>query len=218
MTTLYRSVWGHLLAWRFRLFHRHRHRNLVLERIDDCDFVVLPDVFNPALFRTGPFLVGQLDRIAPGMHVLDMGTGSGIAAVFAARSGAQVVAVDINPAAVRCARINALLNDVDERMCVRQGDLFAPVLGEQFDLIVFNPPFYRGTPRDAYDHAWRGLDVAERFAAGLSDHLKSGGRTLLVLSSDGEDFLDAFSGFTVKTLATRDLINEILTIYEVCPS
>lgn len=212
---MYRSLWGHLLAWRFRLFHRHRHRKLVLEYIDGYNFVVLPDVFNPALFRTGPFLVQQLDQITPGMHVLDMGTGSGIAAVFAARCGAQVIAVDINPAAVRCARINALLNDVDERVCVRQGDLFAPVTGEQFDLIVFNPPFYRGPPRDAYDHAWRGLDVANRFAAGLPDHLKSGGRALLVLSNDGEDFLDAFAGLTVETLATRDLINEILTVYEV---
>ncbi len=59
----------------------------------------------------------------------------------------RVVAVDINPAAVRCAQINALLNQLEQRIEVRRGDLFAPVAGERFDLVLFNPPFLRGAPR-----------------------------------------------------------------------
>ena len=108
--------------------------------------LVLPDVFNPTLFHTSEALVAQLDadRIRPDMTVLDMGTGSGIAAIAVARRGARVVAVDISAEAVRCARINVLLNRVDDRVEVRRGDLFEPVHGERFDLVLFNPPFYAG--------------------------------------------------------------------------
>ena len=51
------------------------------------------------------------------------------------------MAVDINPEAVRCAGINALLNHFEHKIEVRHGDLFAAVPAERFDLIVFNPPF-----------------------------------------------------------------------------
>src|SRR5205823_1604642 len=111
--------------------------------------------------------------LAPGGpgRALDMGTGSGIGAVFAARAGYRVVGVDLNPEAVRCARINALMNRLEDRLEAREGDLFAPVAGERFDLILFNPPFFRGEPRDALDMAWRSVDVLERFAEGLPSAL-----------------------------------------------
>ena len=65
--------------------------------------------------------------------ILDLGTGSGIGALFAARAGCLVTAVDINPEAVRCARINALMNRLEERVQVLEGDLFAPVAGRRSD-------------------------------------------------------------------------------------
>ena len=43
---------------------------------------------------------------------------------------------------------------------VRQGDLFDPVAGERFDVMLFNPPYYRGVPRDELDHAWRCADIS----------------------------------------------------------
>jgi len=71
--------------------------------------LVTPSVFNPKLLRTGDFFASMLDSrlIGSDSEVLDMGTGSGVCAVFAAQHARRVVAVDINPAAVRCARINA---------------------------------------------------------------------------------------------------------------
>ena len=62
--------------------------------------------------------------------------------------GYHVTAVDINPDAVRCARINALQHHLETCIEVRQGDLFEPVQGERFDLVLFNPPFFRGQPRN----------------------------------------------------------------------
>jgi HemK-related putative methylase len=210
------------LTLRYRVLSR-RYNRLTLEVIDGVPLIVLPQVFNPVLLRTGAFMARALMRLplddTASFSVLDMGTGSGIGAVFAARRGARVIAVDINAEAVRCARINALLNHLDDRIEVRQGDLFAPVTGEKFDLVLFNPPFYRGVPSNNLDHAWRGLDVFERFAGGLAAMLNPGGQALLVLSSDGDchALLDelAAAGFHSETAEQKDLINEVLTIYAV---
>jgi len=212
------------LTWRYQVLQRSRYRRLVIEHVDGLPMVVLPNVFNPKLLRSGEFLVHLLTRpdvLRPSSRVLDLGTGSGAGAVAAARAGCTVVAVDINPEAVRCARINALLNQVEGRVEARLGDLFAPVAGERFDVVLFNPPYYRGQPRDALDYAWRSPDVIERFAADLGDHLAPGGRALLVLSSDGEPraFLQALDaeGFSCRAVAQHDFVNEQMRVYQVAP-
>ena len=184
-------------------------------------FIVTPSVFNPKVPRTGEFLASQIDSrlVQRDWEVLDMGTGSGVCAVFAAKHARHVVAVDINAAAVRCAGINALLNQLEHRIDVRHGDLFAPVAGERFDLVLFNPPFVQGSPRDDRDRAWRSNDVAERFAAGLAAHLKPGGSALVLLSTfgDGHVFLEEFrkQGFEISVLAERRFVNERLTIFRL---
>lgn len=206
-----------------RLILRRRLGRIVFEHIDGVPLVVLPQVFNPVVFNTGEILartVATSPLAAPADHearALDLGTGSGAGAVFAARRGFRVTAVDLNPEAVRCARINALLNHLESRIDVREGDLFAPVVGERFDLVLFNPPFFRGTPRDRFDLAWRGTDVLERFAAGLPDALTDRGTALLCLSTDGEGeaLLTALhgGGFGIETVARHDLGNEVVTVY-----
>lgn len=207
-----------------RPFLRRRLGRVVVEHVDGVPLVVLPQVFNPVVFRTGAMLgrtvaASPLAEPRPGSRALDLGSGSGVGAVFAARRGHQVVAVDLNPEAVRCVRINALLNGLEERIEARQGDLFAPVAGEAFDLVLFNPPFFRGDPRDPLDAAWRGTDVLERFAAGLPAALAPGGIALLLLSSHGdcEALLAALrdQGMTIETAARRDFDSEVLTAYAV---
>jgi len=93
---------------------------------------------------------------------------------------------------------------------------------ERFDLILFNPPFVQGAPRDDRDRAWRSNDVAERFAAGLGAHLKSGGSALVLLSTfgDGYVFLEEFrkQNFDISILAERRFVNERLTIFKLVPS
>jgi SAM-dependent methyltransferase len=71
--------------------------------------------------------------------VLDLGAGCGIQALLAARHADRVVASDLNPRAVTIASFNAALNHVAVD-CI-EGDLFEPVRGQRFDLIVSNPPF-----------------------------------------------------------------------------
>lgn len=210
---------GKALGLAYRLARLDRYDDFRLERICELRILVIPGVANPRLLRTGAFFAEQIDTrcVAAGASVLDMGTGSGVCALVAARLARRVLAVDVSSAAVRCARLNAALNAFEERVEVRHGDLFAPVVCERFDLVLFNPPFLLGAPKDDRDAAWRSADGARRFAAGLSGHLVPGGAALVLLSSFGdacalfESELRA-NGFRLELYARRRFVNETLTI------
>lgn len=212
------ALWRLWLTWRFRLFQRHRHGRLTLEHVGDMPILVLPEVFNPTLFHTSVAFIDQLDSVpvGPGMAVLDMGTGSGVGAIAAARRGARVIAVDISPEAVRCARINVLLNRVEDTVEVRCGDLFEPVQGERFDLVLFNPPFYAGTPRALWEYAWRSEDALDRFARELPAVLSPSGYALLIVSSTtvGVDEVLARHHLRSQLLWKRDMMNERLMVLQ----
>jgi HemK-related putative methylase len=206
-----------------RLRGLHRYDDFVVERVHGVPILVTPSVFNPKRLRTGEFFASRLDGalIRPDFEVLDLGTGSGVCAVFAARHARRVVAVDINAAAVRCATINAQLNRLEDRIEARHGDLFQPVAGQRFDLILFNPPFRQGEPRDDRDRAWRSIGVAERFAVGLDQHLERSGCALLLLSTyaDQSIFLSPLRerGHHVSVAAEGNYLGEVLTLYRVAP-
>jgi release factor glutamine methyltransferase len=133
--------------------------------------------------------------LAPGASVLDVFTGSGVLGVSAALLGARAVtAIDVSRRAVLNARLNALLNGV--RLRVLRGDLFAPVKGKRFDLVLANPPYLPGAddelPRRGSERAWEGGRsgrlLIDRFCAELGAYLSPGGSALLVHSSlCGED-------------------------------
>ncbi len=221
------------LPWLYlkRPFLRRRLRRPGLVRVDGMTLIVTPGVHHPVIFRSGVLLAraiaehaGRRDaRQGNGRPaVLDVGTGSGIGAIAAARCGFDAVGVDVHPDAVRCARANAILNDVADRVTIHHGDLFAPVSDRRFDLVTFNPPFYRGVPRDDADRAWRSPDVIERFAAGLAGALHPGGTALVLVSTDGDQagILRALrdNALDLVPLLQRDLGNEIMTVYAVTPA
>jgi HemK-related putative methylase len=218
-----RESLGRLLGFANRISGRYKYDARRMEIVRGFPLVILPSVFNPRVLRTGEFFAAVIEdrRLGEGQRVLDMGTGSGVCAVSLARHARHVVAVDINRAAVRCAAINAMLNEVDTRVECRHGDLFAPLADERFDAIFFNPPFIVGTPVNERDCAWRSTDVASRFAAGLDRHLTDNGRVYLLLSTFGDacgSFVDELqrAGFRMKVLAVQRFINERVTIVEAC--
>ncbi len=206
-----------------RLRGLHRYDDFVVERVHGLPILVTPSVFNPKRLRTGEFFASRLDDalIGPDAEVLDIGTGSGVCAVFAARHARRVVAVDINAAAVRCAAINAQLNRLEDKIEARHGDLFQPVAGQRFDLVLFNPPFRHGEPRNDRERAWRSIGVAERFANGLDHHLKRSGCALLLLSTyaDPSIFLSPLHGrgHRVAVHAEGRYVGERLTLYRIVP-
>ncbi len=110
-------------------------------------------------------------HINAGETVLDVGTGNGVQAIFAARKGAHVIATDISPRAGENARFNIARHKLGNRIEVRVGDLFAPLsANERFDVILFN---LRYPTTKASQALW---NVHERFFAGVKNHLKPGGR------------------------------------------
>lgn len=214
-----------IFRWRFRLLHARRYNRFDLARVHGLPLLVLPEVFHPEFFFATDFFLAALERrtIDPGMRALDIGTGSGALAVALGRRGAQVTAIDINPQAVRCARANLLLHGLERQMEVREGDLFAPVSGERFDLIVFNPPFYARQARDLADRAWAGGSDNEtlcRFLADASCHLRMGGELLVAGSTEAPytPSLARAPGYRVRLVAQRELIGERLFLFALRPS
>lgn len=127
---------------------------------------------------------------AVGRHVLDLGTGSGAVAIAAAQCGAgSVTAVDLSWRSVVAARVNAARHGVHVE--VHHGDLFAPVAGRRFDVIVSNPPYVPAPtavlPRHRRARCWdAGIDgraVLDRICTGASGVLSDDGRILLVHSA-----------------------------------
>lgn len=145
-----------------------------------------------AVMGPGPTTV-QLAAVMPARcppSVLDVGCGAGTFALLAAHRGAtNAVGVDINARAVTLARFNARLNRVSARFAA--GDLFAPVVGERFDLIVAQPPFVASPPEvDAavYLHGGAmGDELATRMVGECPDALAPGGQCLVLMDSPVRD-------------------------------
>ncbi|MFT3691508.1 MAG: peptide chain release factor N(5)-glutamine methyltransferase [Kofleriaceae bacterium] len=109
------------------------------------------------------------------LRVLDLCTGSGAIALALAKElpAAQVIAVELSPEAAAVARTNAKRNELEARVEVREGDLWAPVAGERFDLIASNPPY-----------------IATSVIAGLSAEVKREPVMALDGGADGMVFYD----------------------------
>jgi release factor glutamine methyltransferase len=151
--------------------------------------VVFPGVLRPPSDAAllGGVMARHVGDLA-GRAVLDLCTGTGILGLTAARLGARATAVDISRRAVVNARLNARLNRLE--LEVLRGDLFAPVGDRRFDLIVSNPPYIpappdaetRGAAR-AWDAGPEGRELLDRICDRAAEHLRPGGRVLLVHSS-----------------------------------
>jgi release factor glutamine methyltransferase len=151
-------------------------------------------------------------EFALGRDVLDVGTGSGALALAAARAGASsVTAVDLSLRSVATTWINSRLHGAP--VAVRRGDLFAPVAGRRFGLVVANPPYVPAAtgrlPRHRKARCWdAGLDgraLLDRICDGVPDVLAPEGDVLVVHSavSDAERTLDALdrAGLVPRVLA-----------------
>jgi release factor glutamine methyltransferase len=154
----------------------------------DCVFVVDENVYEPA---EDSFLFAENLDVKEGERVLDMGTGCGILGILAAKKASEVMAVDINPYAVRCAKENAGFNSVRNKMTFIQSDLFTFLNEEEkYDVILFNAPYLPADDSEAnswLNRAWAagvtGRQVIERFIPEASMHLKLSGRVLLMQST-----------------------------------
>jgi release factor glutamine methyltransferase len=187
-------------------------------------FDVSENVYEPA---EDSFLFAENLDIEKGAQVLDVGTGCGILAILAAEKAASVVAVDLNPYAIRCAKKNSVLNSLRSKMAfVQAGLLTAFNEYAKFDLILFNAPYLpsdKGEQDSWMVRSWaggvNGRQVIDQFISQAPSHLKACGRILLMQSTlaNAEETIRKFEEYNLKASirAERKLpFFETLTLIE----
>jgi methylase of polypeptide subunit release factors len=162
----------------------------LVEIVPTESFLITCDAFQKELARPDHVLgvspparvLAWLTVREPVERALDLGTGNGYHALFAARHAEHVTAVDINPRAVRFAEFNALMNGAD--IDLRQGNLFQPVAGEMFDLIVSNPPYVVSPENDITyrDAGLPGDSFSELIVRQAPAYLAPGGYAQILIS------------------------------------
>jgi release factor glutamine methyltransferase len=157
-----------------------------------ADEIAYETVYEPS---DDSFLLAENLNINSGDLVLEIGTGSGIVAMYASKLADKVVATDINFNAIELAEKNFFKNNINNITLVF-GDLFEPfkaepVKNQKFDVILFNTPYL---PTDeceilgdnlnyAFDGGLDGRKVIDRFLNEMKDYLNEGGRVQLIQSS-----------------------------------
>lgn len=188
----------------------------------DLGFIVFSGVYEPG---DDTFLMAENLHIEKGEEVLDVGTGCGILAVLSAFKASRVIATDINPIAVRCAKANADRNGVSEKIDFICGDLFSPLReGISFNLVVFNAPYLpvEEEPKDWLDYSWSGgrsgRETIRKFIETVSEYVKIDGRIMLVqssLSNINETLNDLEGkGFEVEIVDERRFFFETILLIE----
>jgi release factor glutamine methyltransferase len=210
----------HLFAYHFILT---RKRSTTI-RVVGLDLVVLPTVFHPKIFLTSAFFAKYLQSLdLRGKTVVEVGTGSGILSLSAAKAGAiSVTALDINPAAVEATNLNAAKNGLVQVKAF-QSNLFSSIPEERkFDVVISSPPSFSGEPRDDADRAWHAgpgyRDILPLFEQ-AAQRMQPRGKMYLLLSSDTNhalvNSLIRSAGFNSTQIAKRSIWIEAFYLYEL---
>ena len=188
--------------------------------------VIVPRSFIGELMRSEIFADAEgalIEDSSVLTSVLDLCTGSGCLAILAAQMfpGAAVDAVDLSPAALEVARKNVDHFGLGERLELLHGDLFAPLEGRTYDLIITNPPYvgeavmsalppeFAHEPAMALDGGVDGFDIVRRILAGAGAHLNADGGLICEIGEDRELLETEFPQLPFLWLDTQDSAGEV---------
>ena len=186
------------------------------------DFIINTDdnVYVPA---EDSYLLADNLEIKEGQSVLEIGTGSGIVAMYASRLTDKITVTDINFDACELARKNFEDNNI-ENIEILFGNLFEPVKNRKFDVILFNTPYLPtedgevldDTLNYAFDGGLNGRKVIDLFLNEVGNHLNDGGIVQLIQSSlsGNEETLEKLDrlGFIAEIKASEHFFFEDITL------
>ena len=186
------------------------------------EFIINTDdnVYIPA---EDSYLLADNLLIKEGQSVLEIGTGSGIVAMYASKHTDKITVTDINFDACQLAEKNFKDNGI-ENIEILFGNLFEPVKNRKFDVILFNTPYLptedgevlEDTINYAFDGGLNGRKVIDVFLNEVGNHLNDGGIVQLIQSSlsGNEETLDMLDelGFIAEIAASEHFFFEDITL------
>jgi ribosomal protein L3 glutamine methyltransferase len=188
------------------------------------DRAIVPRSYIGELLNEG--LPGVLDDPTTVKRALDLCTGSGCLAILTALlcESAEVDAIDLSPDAIKVAERNIADYHLADRIRLLQGDLFAPLSGERYDLIISNPPYvtaaavaafppeFKAEPTMAHLGGADGMDLVRRILATAGDHLQPHG-TLVVEIGQGRATIEReFPHLPLLWLDTAESEGEVFAL------
>jgi len=191
-------------------------------RVRGLEIEIRREVYTPAedslLMLDAIDLWGDLK----GLRCLDVGTGTGIVAIFMAKRGCETVATDLTFESVKLTLKNAKLNGI--RLHVAQGDLMSHFRGSSFDIITFNPPYLPEHPSsEKISLSWAGgsmgRELIDRFLSDLPRVIRRGGKVAILHADYNEPHLTLEwgkkEGFDSRILGRRKLAFHELIVLEL---
>ena len=143
-----------------------------------------PGVFHPGLFISTRILLNFAEKLKlKDKFFLELGAGSGIISILAARKGANVYASDISSIAVENIKLNAISNKT--QITVIKSDLFENIPEQQFDFIIVNPPYYQKDPETEEEYAWfcgSNYEFFTNLFSNMQHYINSNSKVFIILS------------------------------------
>ena len=205
------------------------HKKPYKIKINKIDLIIFPNVFSPKYFTDSEWFAKTIPKIVKKKKLLEIGTGIGIVALFAALRGAEVVATDINPSAIKNTKEN--FKRYNLKIPVILSDMYKNLNSkEKFDFIFWNHPFNKGkNPKETlllqggFDYNYNGL---KRYIEEAHKYLKKNGRLLLGTGNfaDLKEIKRLASKYNYKMvllkkikmpLAVKSYLNNDYRIYEL---
>jgi release factor glutamine methyltransferase len=182
---------------------------------DDIQVIIKPGVFHPGFFFSTKLLLNYLKEIPlQNRTFLELGSGSGLISIYAAKQNAVVTATDISQTAVETSQQNAERNQVSIEAIV--SDLFDQIPSRIFDMIVINPPYFPQQPVNEMDYAWfcgKNFEYFERLFGNLGKYADQHSNIIMILSEDCQ--IERIRQIALKNNWQMEVIHQKRVLWEM---
>lgn len=181
---------------------------------DNICIKVHSDVFPPQMTFSTNILLAFVKKLDLQYKTfLELGCGSGIISLLAAKKGADVTASDVNQIALDFLETNASKNNL--KLKITSSDLFDNLQNQTFDYIIINPPYYPKKPKNINEHAWfcgENFEYFEKLFRQLPNHMTVQTNCCMILSQDCD--IKKIKSIASGNAIAFELISEIKNLVE----